>query len=414
MARFYRLLSFQQVLRRRDHAGRAIAALQRVALLERGLQVGDFAGIGQAFDGFDLGAVALHRQHQAAAHDLAVDANGAGAADAVLAADMAAGQRQILAQKIDQGLARLDAFNNLFAVDGERNVDGMAAHEARLHQLRGHAAQQHAGEMLLHFAGGLHVVRRIEIERCDRGVDAAACQRRFGFPGAHGRGANAEKSQVYVIQFLAVGARAGGEADDGVIAVAARQFGETGARVLARRRHANGGQHILRPERGLEQTLEKILRPYGALALGPGRVDFGVERQQAGRQFGGRVGEGDRAPERATVADGGMTDMRYGARDQRRVFGDQLGTFGLRMAHQRAEFDFAVFMRNAAEPADAVDVDQQSGRRQPHVERGDQALPAGQQTRILLAEERNRFLDRARLFVGKWRRLHECSRFGRA
>ncbi len=115
----------QQVLRGREHAGRAVAALQGVALLERRLQVGDLAGIRQAFDGLDLGAVALHRQHQAAAHDLAVHPHGAGAADAVLAADMAAGERQILAQEIDQRLARLDALGDRLAVDGEGNVEGM-------------------------------------------------------------------------------------------------------------------------------------------------------------------------------------------------------------------------------------------------------------------------------------------------
>ena len=109
----------QQILRRRDHAGRAIAALQRVALLERGLQIGDLARVGQALDGLDLGAVALHRQHQAAAHDLAVDAHGAGAADAVLAADVAAGEAEILAQEIDQRLARLDALGDALAVDGQ-------------------------------------------------------------------------------------------------------------------------------------------------------------------------------------------------------------------------------------------------------------------------------------------------------
>ena len=66
-----------------------------------------------------LRAVALHRQHQAAAHDRAVDAHRAGTAHAVLAADMAAGERQVLAQEIDQGLARIDAFTHVLAVDGE-------------------------------------------------------------------------------------------------------------------------------------------------------------------------------------------------------------------------------------------------------------------------------------------------------
>ena len=89
--------------------GVQIAALQRVALDERLLQIGDLAGIGHALDGVDARAVALHRQHQAAAHDHAVDAHRAGAAHAVLAADMAAGEREVLAQEVDQRLARVDA-----------------------------------------------------------------------------------------------------------------------------------------------------------------------------------------------------------------------------------------------------------------------------------------------------------------
>src|SRR6185437_15361706 len=63
------------------------------------------------------------------AHDLAIDAYGASAADAVLAADVAAGQRQILAQEIDQRLARLDALGDVFAVDSERDLQGEAAHD---------------------------------------------------------------------------------------------------------------------------------------------------------------------------------------------------------------------------------------------------------------------------------------------
>ena len=86
------------------------------------MQVGEFAAIGQAFDGLDLGAVALHRQHQAAAHDLAVDAHGAGAADAVFAADMAAGEAEIVAHEVDQRLARLDTLSDALAIDGEADV----------------------------------------------------------------------------------------------------------------------------------------------------------------------------------------------------------------------------------------------------------------------------------------------------
>ncbi len=54
--------------------------------------VGELARVRQPLDGVDRAAVGLHREHEAAAHDLAVDANGAGAADAVLAADVRAGE----------------------------------------------------------------------------------------------------------------------------------------------------------------------------------------------------------------------------------------------------------------------------------------------------------------------------------
>ena len=109
----------QKFLRADQHARRAEAALQRVAALERRLQIGDGAGIRQAFDGLDLGAVALHRENEAAAHDRAVEPHRAGAAHAVLAADMGAGERKIVAQEIDQRLARFDPRGNILAVDAQ-------------------------------------------------------------------------------------------------------------------------------------------------------------------------------------------------------------------------------------------------------------------------------------------------------
>ena len=57
--------------------------------------------------------------HEAAAHDLAVEPHRAGAAHAVLAADMGAGERQVVAQKVDQRLARFDARKNILAVDAQ-------------------------------------------------------------------------------------------------------------------------------------------------------------------------------------------------------------------------------------------------------------------------------------------------------
>ena len=62
----------------------------------------------QALDRGDLRAVGLHRQHGAGLDRLAVDMHDAGAALAGVAADMGAGQAQLLAQELDQQRARLD------------------------------------------------------------------------------------------------------------------------------------------------------------------------------------------------------------------------------------------------------------------------------------------------------------------
>src|SRR5262249_62081910 len=81
------------------------------------------------FNGVDARAVALHRKHQAAAHHHAVDAYAAGAAYAVFAADMTAGERNVFAQEVDQRLARIDAFAHLLAVHDDGDVVEALAHD---------------------------------------------------------------------------------------------------------------------------------------------------------------------------------------------------------------------------------------------------------------------------------------------
>ncbi len=63
----------------------------------------------EPFDGANLTPFGLHREHQARAHGLAVEQDRAGAADAVLTADMRPGLSAIVADGIDEGSARIDA-----------------------------------------------------------------------------------------------------------------------------------------------------------------------------------------------------------------------------------------------------------------------------------------------------------------
>src|SRR5438132_1818001 len=67
----------------------------------------------------DRVAVHLRREQQARAHGGAVDGDGAGAADAVLAAEVGAGEVEILAQEVGQRLAHLDGLLVEAAVDGD-------------------------------------------------------------------------------------------------------------------------------------------------------------------------------------------------------------------------------------------------------------------------------------------------------
>ena len=86
-----------------DEPGGAEAALQAVAVLE-GLLDRAEAAVGRpaALDGGDLGPVDPDREQQARTHRPPVDQHRAGPADAVLAAEMGAGQPQVVAQAVGQ------------------------------------------------------------------------------------------------------------------------------------------------------------------------------------------------------------------------------------------------------------------------------------------------------------------------
>ena len=95
---------------RHQNARRAEAALQSVRFAKGGLQRIQLAvRTGEALDGLNLVTVGLHGEHDAGARRLAVEQNRARAAHAVLAADVRAGEAEVLAQEIAEQEPRLDA-----------------------------------------------------------------------------------------------------------------------------------------------------------------------------------------------------------------------------------------------------------------------------------------------------------------
>ncbi len=65
-----------------------------------------------------VAAVGLHREDGAGLHRPAVQEDGAGAAVRRVAADVGAGEPQVLADEVDEQQARLDVGLVLLAVDG--------------------------------------------------------------------------------------------------------------------------------------------------------------------------------------------------------------------------------------------------------------------------------------------------------
>src|SRR5476651_227140 len=90
---FVRIRGAREIMIERDeNAGGAEAALQRVVAAERLLQDRETVGRrGQALDGANFATVDLRREREARTGKTAVDLDGAGAADAMLTADMGAG-----------------------------------------------------------------------------------------------------------------------------------------------------------------------------------------------------------------------------------------------------------------------------------------------------------------------------------
>src|SRR2546430_1021103 len=122
----------QQGVRCDEHSRRAVAALQAVRLAEAVLQHAHRAvGPRETLDGGDAVAVRLHRVHEAGTHGFAVQHHRARAADAVLAADVRAGEEQVVAQPVDQRQARRHPGRSRLAVYLDRDGVERVAHRLR-------------------------------------------------------------------------------------------------------------------------------------------------------------------------------------------------------------------------------------------------------------------------------------------
>ena len=115
-----------------DLPGRAIAALEGVALDEGGLQGVELLALGQAFDGRDLAPFDEGGEREARFHALAVHQHRAGAALAEATAFLRAREMQVLAQRVEQRGARIERQPMFGSVDAQHEVERSGRRAGRL------------------------------------------------------------------------------------------------------------------------------------------------------------------------------------------------------------------------------------------------------------------------------------------
>src|SRR5207244_5677108 len=106
-----------------QHPRGAETALERVLLAERLLQRRQRAVLSEALDGLQLVPVDLGGEHQTGADGDAFEDHRAGAADAVLAADVGTGEAEPVAEEVRQEQPRLDGLAPVAPVDADVDVD---------------------------------------------------------------------------------------------------------------------------------------------------------------------------------------------------------------------------------------------------------------------------------------------------
>ena len=252
-----------------------------------------------------------------------------------------------------------------------------------------------AGERVFHRA--LHLLR-----------PCLALRRGRGGGGEPGPVLAAETGEPDIAQHAALDTGVAADAGEREVAAAPGEFHEGGPVAGGEDRDAGLHQKLVLGELGLVEPVEEGPRGDRPPPAPARQHERGVERHRAGRQFGGGVGERDAAAEGAAVADRGMGDMRHGVRDQRQMFGHKRRRQHLGMAGERADPHRPVLQRDAFQRVDAVDVDQEAGLGEPHVQRRHQALAAGEDAgfALMLRKKLQDAVEAFRPDIGEARRLH--------
>src|SRR6266850_2240476 len=157
--------------------------------------------------------------------------------------------------------------------------------------------------------------------------------------------------------------------------------------------------------------LEKIIERDGSLSRRPGASHRRVQGKQDRAPISARVRFRKRSADRPLIAHLHVRDAR------RAIVNDGNGRSGVRcidvrVTRQSPESQLAVAAPDFTQPRNEIDIHQRAGTRHSHLHQRDEALPAGNQPRLLaqLLQEFGRLQNRPGAMIRKRMRVHDVFR----
>ena len=147
-------------------------------------------------------------------------------------------------------------------------------------------------------------------------------------------------------------------------------------------REAHGFDHLVVAARRRQHAGEEVGGLERAAPFRTSQQNLAFEREQAQRQFGRRVGMGDRTGDGAAVTDLEVRDVRERQRQQRQFLRQARPPFDAGLRGGGADVQPAGVDAHLGQRGRARDVDQPLRLRQAHVQHRHQRLAAGEDARV--------------------------------
>ena len=154
-------------------------------------------------------------------------------------------------------------------------------------------------------------------------------------------------------------------------------------------------------ERSLEKALEEVVRRDRALAVRALDHERGVEREQRGRQVGGRIAVRDRSADRAAVPNLVVADLGGDGARHAALAREHVARLEVAVTRERADRDVIARVADVRQVADPADVDEHGRRREPQLHQREQRHAAREELGVfaVLGDQRDGLVGRTRAHV---------------